>query len=330
MATGLVALLDDIAAIAKVAAASADDIVAGASKASAKTVGVIIDDAAVTPQYVDGLKPNRELPIIWRIAKGSLRNKIVFILPAIILLSMFLPQALPVLLILGGTYLTFEGAEKILSKVLGKEKETAPSVEQGTNTEDQVVSNATRTDFILSAEIMVISLNEVTDWPVWQQAVILVIVAIFITALVYGAVAIIVKADDFGLKLIQDGSPRKVKWGNRIINAMPKVMTALTVVGTFAMLWVGGHLILQSAFDLGFTWPMDTLHNLTAPIYELSGIGGFLGWLVDTLISTVFGLIWGVIVATIVNFLPFGHKVGDSPIDVEAHEDSAGNETTTS
>lgn len=305
MAGGLFALLDDVAALARIAAASIDDIAAGAAKAGTKTLGVIIDDAAVTPQYVAGLTPKRELPIIWRIAKGSLRNKFLFILPAILLLSQFFPQVLPFLLILGGSYLAYEGAHKVIEKLSGKKKDKAPALVQGEDAEEEVVKNATTTDFILSAEIMVIALNEVAAQPFFQRLAVLVVVAIFITALVYGAVAIIVKADDVGLALTQSESESSQKLGRGILAAMPHIMRFITVIGTVAMLWVGGHIVLAQFAEIGFSWPYDTLHHITDPVRDAAG--GVAAWLVDTIISAIVGLIWGSLIVGVMHFLPFGH-----------------------
>lgn len=298
MALGLAALLDDIAALAKAAAASVDDIAAGAAKASTKTLGVIVDDAAVTPQYVAGIDPKRELPIIKKIAAGSLRNKLVFILPGALLLSAFLPQLLPLILIVGGSYLAFEGAEKIIERLAGHHDET-PAFQQGADAETQIVSNAVRTDFILSTEIMVIALAEVTDEPLWMRAIILAFVALLITALVYGVVALIVKADDVGLALSARRSVHARRTGRIILRAMPAVMTFLTIVGTLAMLWVGGHLIVQELAHLGFTWPAHTIHSATSFIHTV----GFLVWLIETVLSAVVGFIVGALITGIVTLV---------------------------
>ncbi|MGO1971341.1 MAG: DUF808 family protein [Propionibacteriaceae bacterium] len=215
MSGGLAALFDDIAAIARVAAASVDDVAAAAGRAGTKSLGVVIDDAAVTPRYVTGAKAARELPIIKKIAIGSIRNKLVFILPAILLLSQFLPQTLTPILMLGGSYLCFEGAEKVLEVITGRHKEKAdtPAADQGPEQESKMVRGAITTDFILSAEIMVIALNEVAAEPIVSRAIILVIVALAITALVYGAVALIIKMDDIGLKLAERDSEFAQKTG---------------------------------------------------------------------------------------------------------------------
>ena len=209
MSGGIVALFDDVAAIAKLAAASVDDVGAAAGRASAKAAGVVVDDTAVTPRYVHGFAADRELPMIKRIAVGSLRNKLLIILPVILVLSQFLPWLLTPILMIGGTYLCFEGAEKIYEKVSrhhAEPGEQQPTAIQGADQENVMVKGAIRTDFILSAEIMVISLNEVADEGLVSRAVILVVVAIGITLLVYGVVGLIVKMDDVGLHLSERNS----------------------------------------------------------------------------------------------------------------------------
>ncbi|MEV4901696.1 DUF808 domain-containing protein [Citricoccus sp. NPDC055426] len=304
MSGGLVALLDDVAALARIAAASVDDIAAGAAKAGTKAVGVVIDDAAVTPQYISGADPSRELPMIKRIFWGSLRNKLLIILPALLLISSFISWLIPWILILGGTYLAYEGAEKVWHKLRGHHAEKqAPAAERGPEAEDKVIKGAITTDFILSCEIMVISLNEVAAEPLWLRAVILVVVAVAITVLVYGAVALIVKMDDVGLHLAQregagDGTRR---FGEALVKAMPKVLAAITLIGTVAMLWVGGHILLQQAAELGLHGPYDLVHALEAPVAALPAVGGFLGWLVNTLCSAVVGLVWGLLVLAVLH-----------------------------
>ena len=251
MAGGLVALLDDIAAMAKLAAASVDDVTAAAGRASAKAAGVVVDDTAVTPRYVQGLTPDRELPIIKRIALGSLRNKLLIITPAALLLSQFVPWLLTPILMLGGTYLCYEGAEKIWEKVAGHEHAEEDVAVGDADHEKTVTTGAIRTDFILSAEIMVIALNEVEDEPFVSRAVILVLVAILITVLVYGVVGLIVKMDDIGLHLAgrESGTARTV--GRGMVAGMPKLLSALSTIGIVAMLWVGGHILLVGVDELG-------------------------------------------------------------------------------
>ncbi|MBB5830795.1 DUF808 domain-containing protein [Brachybacterium aquaticum] len=313
MAGGLAALLDDIAALARLAAASADDVAAASARAGSKSLGVVIDDAAVTPQYLQGIKPNRELPIIWRITKGSLRNKLIFILPVLLLLSVFAPWLLTPILMLGGLYLSFEGAEKIWELVRGKGKDKEPAAAKGADAEDKVVSGAVRTDLILSAEIMVISMNSVDTDNVWIRAAVLVVIAIGITALVYGTVGLLVKMDDIGLAMAkdEDASEGKKRFGMGLVRAMPRVMHVISYVGMIAMLWVGGHILLVGTHDLGLAQPYGFVHHLEELAAGVAGVGGVLGWLVNTFFSFVFGLIIGAIVAVIVHFLPFGHHGED-------------------
>ncbi|MDV8146088.1 DUF808 domain-containing protein [Arthrobacter sp. B10-11] len=314
MSGGLVALLDDIAALARIAAASVDDVAAGAAKAGAKAAGVVIDDAAVTPQYVSGADPSRELPMIKRIFWGSLKNKLLIILPALLLISAFIPGAIPFILMAGGTYLCYEGAEKVWHKLRGHHSadEDTPAVERGPEAEAKVVKGAITTDFILSCEIMVISMNEVAAESLWVRALILVVVALVITVLVYGAVALIVKMDDVGLHLAAKESKGSQRVGEMLVKGMPSVLAAITLVGTIAMLWVGGHIMLQGAYDLGWHAPYDLVHVLEEPAAGIAVVGGFLGWLVNTLCSAVLGLAWGLIVMAIVGpllkVLPFGKK----------------------
>ncbi len=324
MSGGLVALLDDVAALARIAAASVDDVAAGAAKAGVKAAGVVIDDAAVTPHYVSGADPSRELPMIKRIFWGSLRNKLLIILPALLLVSAFIPGVIPFILMLGGTYLCYEGAEKVWHKLRGHHAaEEAPAVERGPEAEAKVTKGAITTDFILSCEIMVISMNEVTDESLWVRALILVVVAFAITVIVYGAVALIVKMDDIGLHLTTKDSAGSQRFGELLVKGMPTVLAAITLVGTIAMLWVGGHIMLQGAYDLGWHVPYDVVHVLEAPFVGIPVVGGFLAWLVNTLCSAVLGAAWGLVVMAIVHpllrVLPFGkNKGGHEEGDVRA------------
>jgi hypothetical protein len=313
---GLVALLDDVAALARIAAASVDDVAAGAAKAGAKAAGVVIDDAAVTPQYVSDADPSRELPMIKRIFWGSLRNKLLIILPALLLISAFIPWIIPFILMAGGTYLCYEGAEKVWHKLRGHHaaEEEAPAVERGPEAENKVIKGAITTDFILSCEIMVISLNEVASDSLWARALILVVVAIAITVLVYGAVGLIVKMDDIGLHLTTKDSAGSKRFGELLVRGMPAVLAAITFIGTIAMLWVGGHIMLQGAYDLGWHAPYDLVHALEHPFAEIAVVGSFLVWLVNTLCSAVLGLAWGLVVMAVIHplmkVLPFGKKKG--------------------
>jgi uncharacterized protein len=290
MPSGLAALLDDIATITKMAAASLDDVAAAAGKASTKAVGVVIDDTAVTPQYVTGFTPDRELPIIWRIAKGSLVNKLLFILPAALLLSAFLPWAITPILMIGGAYLCFEGAEKVLAEAQeeltgeGESLEEEIEVLTGTDHEAAMVKGAVRTDFILSAEIMAIALKEVADqYPsIWMQAAALFIVAIGITIAVYGVVGFIVKMDDIGLHLARRKNGGTKAIGRALVKGMPKLLTLLSVVGTAAMLWVGGQIIV---------------HGLNIHPAEWFGLHeGALAWAVDAGLCGLFGMAVGSVI----------------------------------
>lgn len=324
MSGGLFALLDDIAVLAKAAAASIDDVGAAAGRASAKAAGVIVDDTAVTPRYVQGLDPKRELPIIKKIAIGSLRNKLLFILPAALLLSQFLPWALTPLLMIGGTYLCFEGAEKIWEKISHHPEGQADELHEGGQVADEkdIVSGAVRTDFILSAEIMVISLNEVASEPLLSRAIILVIVALAITALVYGVVALIVKMDDVGLNLAARGNGVASRLGRGMVAAMPKVLTTLSTVGIAAMIWVGGHILLLGLHDLSemLGWhvlalPYEWVHHAEEAVHGATGaLGGILGWVTNTIGSAILGLIVGAIVVAVLHVLPQRARVA-----AEAH-----------
>ncbi|APG62095.1 ABC transporter [Sphingorhabdus lutea] len=290
MPSGLAALLDDIATIAKVAAASVDDISLAAGKASTKAAGVVIDDTAVTPQYVTGFTPDRELPIIWRIAKGSLVNKLVFILPAALMLSAFLPWLITPILMIGGAYLCFEGAEKIIHKLSPHQDETLKEKFEevcSKTHEEEMVKGAVRTDFILSAEIMAISLKEVaSDYPqIWMQAAALIIVAIGITIAVYGVVGLIVKMDDIGLNLAKRENGGVAKFGRGMVLAMPKLLGALAFIGTAAMLWVGGQIIVHGVGLHPNNWV--GMHD------------GAAAWIADAVISGIIGLAIGGVIAMI-------------------------------
>ncbi len=296
MSAGLFGLLDDVAALARLAAASVDDIGAAAGRAGIKAAGVVVDDTAVTPQYVRGVAAERELPIVRRIATGSLRNKLLFILPAALVLSEFLPWVLTPLLMLGGTYLCYEGAHKVWAALpwgghghAGGGAHGEPQADEAT-----VVSGAIRTDFILSAEIMVIALNEVADQAFVARALILVVVALGITALVYGVVALIVKMDDVGLALAQRQAALAQRVGRGLVRGMPALLAVITVVGTAAMLWVGGHILLVGADDLGWHAPYGLVHDLEVAVRDATGAAGaVLGWLTNTLGSAVAGALVG-------------------------------------
>lgn len=308
MSGGLVALLDDIATLAKVTASSIDDVAANAVKASSKAVGVVIDDTAVTPQYVSGLSPARELPIIGKIARGSLINKLFIILPIALLLTWLAPQFLPFLLIVGGAYLCFEGGEKVLEK-LGwlpghHEEHDEGGATSSEELEKGIVASATRTDLILSAEIMLVSMAGLGGETGVMRVAVLIGVAFFMTFFVYGLVALLVKADDFGLHLArgalepEDNRPGPVdNVGRTIVRVMPHVFSVIGVVGTVAMLWVGGHLVIANLAEVG----VPVFHHiLEVAEHAVSGAGGFVTWLVETLLSGIFGVVLGAVIAWVV------------------------------
>jgi predicted DNA repair protein MutK len=286
MSGGLIALLDDVALLAKQAAASLDDIAAGAARSASGTIPVLIDDAAVTPQYVNSISPKRELPVIWKITLGSLKNKFFLVVPLALILSWLAPWALPYLLILGGLYLSFEGGHKVLEWLkLVDHHET----ESGSD-EREIVRAATRTDLVLSTEIMLISLAgiETDNWI--MRALMLCLIAIGMTIAVYGTVALLVKVDDIGLHLAARAKTSfGQKFGLSMAKSMPAVFNLLSIVGTAAMLWVGGHLIWKSVGDAGLEFASHTIHS-----FEALG-NPVVIWTVETLCSAILGLIIGVI-----------------------------------
>jgi len=303
MPGGLVALLDDIAGLTRLAAASLDDVGAAAGRAGAKAAGVVIDDAAVTPRYVTGLSPARELPIIGRIALGSIRNKLLILLPAALLLSWLAPWSLTPILMVGGAYLCFEGAEKVIGALTGhgaaQDEETATTPAE---LEDRKVAGAVRTDLILSAEIMAIALAEVATDPLLSRAVALALVAVAITAGVYGAVGLIVKLDDIGLHLAGRRPAVVRALGRGMVRAMPIIMRVLSVVGIAAMIWVGGGILLHGAEVLGWPAPAHLVHDLQLGV--ANGAGGLLGWLTGAAGAGVVGLVVGALIAGALHLLP--------------------------
>ncbi|SFE77997.1 DUF808 domain-containing protein [Roseivivax sediminis] len=307
--SGLLALLDDVAAIAKVAAASVDDVATQAVKAGSKAAGAMIDDAAVTPKYVTGFPPARELPIIWKIARGSLFNKLVFLLPAGLLLSAFAPWLIPPLLMLGGAYLCFEGAEKLHHALFHDKTHDPDPKEQkldAQHLEEQKVAGAIKTDFILSAEIMTIALAAIPASGFWMEAATLAAVALLITAAVYGAVALLVKMDDIGLWMAQtarSGAGRSM--GRGIVKAMPAVMTTLAVVGTAAMLWVGGSIIVHGLAQMGWHTPEEVIHSIAVSATRVfpEGAHGAAEWIVTAFCDGVLGVALGFVL------IPIGTKI---------------------
>jgi predicted DNA repair protein MutK len=302
--SGLLALLDDVAAIAKLAASQLDDVAAQASKAGTKAAGIVIDDAAVTPKYVTGLPATRELPIIWKIARASFFNKLIILLPVALLLSAFAPWMLTPLLMLGGSYLCYEGAEKI-AHLFSHKKHHAVDTEHGLDAahlEEKRVKGAIKTDFILSAEIMTITLSAIESDSVITRGITLAIVAIAITALVYGAVALIVKMDDVGLKLTQIGRLEATRaFGRGLVKAMPMILLIISTVGTAAMLWVGGSIMVHGVKDLGFPQAYDIIHHWAElGASSIATAQGFVEWAITAGLDGVIGLGWGLVLIPIV------------------------------
>jgi predicted DNA repair protein MutK len=294
-----------------------DDILSAALKASSKAAGVVIDDAAVTPQYVQGITPARELPVVLKIALGSLVNKFVIIIPIALLLTAFAPWVLPYLLIIGGTYLCFEGSEKVL-EWFGFHHGHA---DEGARDENKLVFGAVRTDLILSTEIMLISLaNLESGLSIWMTLGILAVIALLMTGVVYGAVALLVKIDDIGLKMAKNPVRRVRHTGTRIVRSMPAVFRFISILGTVAMLWVGGHLVLVNLGEVGWHFPVDVLHGVE---HALHNLGPVVVWIVDTIISAIAGLILGLLIVGIVLGIaklfgkePNFHEGEESPADV--------------
>jgi hypothetical protein len=303
MATGLIALLDDVAGLAKMAAASLDDVAGQAAKAGAKAAGVVIDDAAVTPRYVVGFAASRELPIIGRIALGSLKNKLLFLLPAALALSFFAPWAITPLLMLGGAYLCYEGTEKVIEAVWphAAHAEAGPVlVEDPAAFEERKIASAVKTDFILSAEIMAITLAAVPEGSsFWMQFAVLAAVGLGITLVVYGAVALIVKADDAGVAMAASQRAGSIVrgLGRGLVLAMPVLLKVLSVVGTAAMIWVGGGIILHGLEEYGVAAPAHLLHDLAAgAALAVPSMGAMVEWLVTAAGSGLVGLAVGAVV----------------------------------
>lgn len=299
MATGLIALLDDIAAIAKMAAASLDDVAAQTAKASAKAAGVVIDDAAVTPRYVVGLTPERELPIIARIALGSLKNKLLFLLPGALVLSYFAPWAITPLLMLGGIYLCYEGAEKLYGAVFPHAAHAHEEAVLGEKSdpvalENEKVSGAIRTDFILSAEIMALTLSTVSDAGIYTQGMVLAGVGILITLAVYGVVALIVKADDVGVALAKSPLSALRLFGRGLVLGMPTFLKVLAAIGTAAMLWVGGSILVHGMAQLGQAGPEHLIHEVSEGVaHTLALAPAVVGWLTTSALQALLAVAVG-------------------------------------
>jgi predicted DNA repair protein MutK len=301
MGIGLIGLLDDVAAIAKVAAASLDDVASQAAKAGVKAAGVVIDDTAVTPGYVIGFSPKRELPIVGKIAAGSLRNKLLILLPAALALSYFLPWTITPLLMLGGAYLCYEGVEKVLEAVMPHhahqhEAQLGTVASNALSLEDEKVASAIKTDFILSAEIMAITLAALPVGSLWKQALVLALVAVGITVAVYGVVALIVKTDDVGLALAKSDRASAVgrALGRGLVRGMPVLLKLLSVIGTAAMIWVGGGIVLHGVEAYGPPAIGDAVKAAAeAAAHAVPPVAGILEWVVEAAISGLVGLLVG-------------------------------------
>jgi predicted DNA repair protein MutK len=310
MASGLAALLDDIAAISKLAAASLDDVSAAAGKAGSKAVGVVVDDAAVTPNYTMGFTPERELPIVWKIAKGSLRNKFLFLLPGALLLSAFAPWAVTPILMVGGAYLCFEATEKIIEAVTHPasaetvDTEVSALAQSSAEIETQKVSGAIRTDLILSGEIMAIALATVADRPLAIQAAALAVVSVLLTFGVYGVVGLIVKMDDIGLHLAGYRAPLTRAIGRGMVMFMPVVLRALTGIGTAAMLWVGGGIIVHGLEHFHFSAVPHLIAQGSIAVQALPVVGDIASWLASALGGALVGFVLGVVIVAAMHFIP--------------------------
>jgi len=316
MASGLLALLDDVVAIAKVAAASLDDVAAQAAKAGSKAAGIVIDDAAVAPRYVVGFAAERELPIIGKIALGSIRNKLLFLLPGALLLSTVAPWSITPLLVGGGLFLCFEGFRKVHEVVVpGNEHATEHTTEHADEdsatsdvgdaaaVEQKTVTSAIRTDLILSAEIMALTLSTLDEASFVTKASVLLIVGLGITVAIYAAVALIVKADDIGVALARRSAPWSVL-GRGLVNAMPAVLSLLSIVGTVAMLWVGGGIILHGLAVYGISAPEHWIHTASEAASTLQpAAGGLLGWTAGAALAAVAGLLFGAAVGPVVRYV---------------------------
>jgi len=314
LSVGLLALLDDIAAIAKVAAASIDDVAVQAAKAGVKAAGVVIDDAAVTPRYVIGFSAQRELPIVRKIAVGSLRNKLLILLPVALVLSYFLPAAITPLLMFGGAYLCYEGTEKVFELLMphrahAHEAQLETVALNPQNFEDEMVAGAIKTDFILSAEIMAITLASVPAGSLWTQALVLAVVGIGITVGVYGAVALIVKADDVGVALAANpqrstlgGLSRAL--GRGLVLGMPVFLSGLGTAGTAAMIWVGGSIIVHGLAEYGLPQIEETIHEAAvAAAHALPSLAGAVEWIVTAAGSGITGLMIGAALIPLIGFV---------------------------
>lgn len=315
MPSGLIALLDDVSMIAKLAASSMDDVGVAVGKAGTKAAGVVIDDTAVTPRYVTGLSPERELPIIWKIAKGSLKNKLFFLLPGAVALSAFAPFLITPLLMMGGAYLAFEATEKILEAVTHDHHAEKELLQADTpeELEERQVAGAVRTDFILSAEIMAIALNELDGMGLAQQAAALALVAVAITVAVYGVVGLIVKLDDIGLHMAERANSASQAFGRGLVHVVPTMLKSLSVIGTAAMLWVGGGILLHGMEELGADAIPHMVHDAAHSVAEAiggGGLGAMLEWMANAVGAAIAAAIVGSFIVIVIKQF---HKKPDVP-----------------
>nr|WP_295883166.1 DUF808 domain-containing protein [uncultured Devosia sp.] len=310
MSVGLLALLDDVAGLVKVAAASLDDVAGQAAKAGVKAAGAVIDDAAVTPNYVHGFTADRELPIVGRIAWGSIKNKLLFLLPAALLLSLFAPWLITPLLMIGGAYLCYEGAEKVFHALAphnaeAHEASLEPVAIDAKTLEEQKIAGAIQTDFILSAEIMTIILAAIEVPDFWTRAAILAVAGIGITVAVYGVVALIVKGDDFGLWTARNARTGAARaFGRGLVVAMPVFMQVLSVIGTAAMTWVGGSIIVHGLCEFGFAGPEHIVETAAHwAEHTLPAISGLAGWFATALVDFIIGLALGALMIPVAGYV---------------------------
>ena len=298
MASSLLILLDDIATVL-------DDVAVMSKMAAKKTAGVLGDDLALNAQQVSGVRSERELPVVWSVAKGSFINKLILV-PLALLISVVAPWLINPLLMIGGLFLCYEGVEKVLHSLQHKKAQTeeaaqAELIEIETDLvtfEKDKIKGAVRTDFILSAEIVVISLGTVATAAFGTKVLVLSVIAILMTVGVYGFVAMIVKIDDLGLYLTEQASSLKQSIGRGLLAFAPKLMKTLTFVGTIAMFLVGGG-IINHAVPLIHHWSEDSVDYMA----HIPTVGNIIGAVTPTLISFVIGFVAGLLVLVIVNFI---------------------------
>ena len=296
--SSLLTLLDDIAAVL-------DDVAVMTKVAAKKTAGVLGDDLALNAQQVTGVRAEREIPVVWAVAKGSFINKLILV-PLALLISAFIPWAVTPLLMIGGAFLCYEGAEKLAHKYLHKDNESedenssllAMEPAEIANYEKQKIKGAVRTDFVLSAEIIAITLGVVAGTSLINQIVVLSTIAILMTIGVYGLVAGIVKLDDLGFYLQKKTSKLLISFGNWLIAMTPYLMKTLSVVGTAAMFMVGGGILTH-----GFHLVLELIESLVLQLSLLPMIGSTLLLIMPTILNLIFGLISGFLVLAAITLI---------------------------